>query len=210
MNRETAIRTGLDLMTKEYGIDASAVMPKFVHILYDSDNGMIDDEEIYAGSEEEEIDIQYMAEGAMMLRSHLTTMLSEIGLFIAHANIRAKKAEDRETDTETEECSGIRPFEDDEKLIHFLKEKEELISHLDEVELCIRKEEERMAEKKEDATEVSRYRFGIADEWMEDNEDGTFDRYAMAASREGKGILLKLTLVEDEDGDIDIAYMRVD
>lgn len=199
MNRETAIRTGLDLMTEEFGIDASAVIPRFVHILYDSDNGMIDDEEIYAGSEEEEIDIQYMAEGAIMLRSCLSKTLSELGLFIGNANNRAKKTDD-----------GNTP--EDNQVSLFKASKKGILRSLKNIDMAI-EEAEMEAELRADTKEEERKspsKLGIADEWIEDNEDGTFDRYAIAASREGKGILLKLTLVEDEDGYIDVAYMRAD
>ncbi len=53
MNRETAIGIGMDLMADKLGVDGSKVIPMFVHMLYDLDDGTIRDSDIYPDQTEE-------------------------------------------------------------------------------------------------------------------------------------------------------------
>lgn len=175
MDRDTAIKLGLGLMTEKYGVDASAVIPQFVHILYDSDNGLISDEEIYDPDAdgttpecEEDIDgPESLVEEAAEIRSHMMYVVERMDNFIDKS--------DYKEEPETE----LNPEQPEPRIIRRKK--------------------------------ADKLRLEITGEWMEEHEDGTFDRFASVIKADGLEVVVRLALISYEEGkQVKVAYGEVD
>ena len=182
MDRETAIRLGLRLMNEKFDMDASAVIPEFVHILYDSDNGTISDEEIYDpdmdATEECRGEDRGFINEALRLRSTLFHALNQTESFLDEAGM---DYEPRDTPRPTD--GMVKEESEPEPRIRRLKRK--LPAELSE-------------------------RLEITGEWLEENEDGTFDRFASVICRDGLEIVTRLALITyDEGRQVKVGYGEV-
>ena len=75
-------------MSDEFDLDASAVIPKFVHLLYDSDNGEIEDEDMFSDDcipcEEDynmRLDRQILVDRIKSLYTHMDDVVDDLVKF---------------------------------------------------------------------------------------------------------------------------------
>ena len=171
MDREEAMKLGVGMLANQHMVDTDGIVRKFVNILYDSNNGITSDEDIYPdigpdmdGTATEEYpeprSPDWMYNEINTLRGHFRDVMDEMEIFV-----------------DTVPVSG--DYTEPEPRITRMKKS-------------------------------SRRRLEITSEWLEENDDGTFDRFVSVIKSNGVEVVLGLSLVSyDEGSQVKVAYDRV-